>query len=86
MTGQIESFLAVLEDQLLDLTPVEFKGMQLTEEDMIELCYFKFQEIPLLSRMHESKIIFRINMKHFITGIFRRKRRRFYKENLIACM
>ena len=58
MTGQIESFLAVLEDQLLDLTPVEFKGMQLTEEEMIELCYFKFQEIPLLSRMDAIKDYF----------------------------
>ncbi|MCB5673911.1 AAA family ATPase, partial [Fusicatenibacter saccharivorans] len=51
MTGQMESFLAVLEDRLLDFTSVEFKGMQLTEEELIELCYFKFQEIPLLARM-----------------------------------
>ena len=59
MTGQMESFLAVLEDRLLDFTSVEFKGMQLTEEELIELCYFKFQEIPLLARMDAVKEYFK---------------------------
>ena len=59
MTGQMESFLAVLEDRLLDLTSVEFKGMQLREEELIELCYFKFQEIPLLARMDAVKEYFK---------------------------
>lgn len=59
MTGQMESFLAVLEDRLLDLTSVEFKGMQLREEELIELCYFKFQEIPLLVRMDAVKEYFK---------------------------
>lgn len=49
--GQMEGFLAVLEDRLMDFHEVEFKGMKLTEEELIQLCYFKFQNEPLLSRM-----------------------------------
>ena len=30
---------------------VEFRGLTLTENELIHLFYFKFQEIPLLSRM-----------------------------------
>ena len=49
--GMAEGFLAQLEDELMDFTEVEFKGMKLTEQELIDLFYYKFQEIPLLARM-----------------------------------
>lgn len=49
--GQMEGFLAVLEDRLMEFQEIEFKGMRLTEEELIRLCYFKFQNEPLLARM-----------------------------------
>lgn len=49
--GMMEGFLAVLEEELLELHPVEFKGLKKTEEELISLFYFKFQDIPLLKRM-----------------------------------
>lgn len=49
--GQMESFLALLEDELMDFCDVEFRGIKRTEQQLIELFYFKFQEIPLLARM-----------------------------------
>ncbi|GAB5614371.1 3'-5' exonuclease [Faecalimonas hominis] len=49
--GMAEGFLAQLEDELMDFTEVEFKGMKLTEQEIIDLFYYKFQEIPLLARM-----------------------------------
>lgn len=49
--GEIEGFLAVMEDELADFKEIEFKGMKLTEEELIHLFYFKFQDTPLLSRM-----------------------------------
>ncbi len=59
MIGQIEGFLAVLEDMLMDFRDVEFKGLTRTEQEMIHLFYFKFQEVPLLARMDAV-------MEHFI--------------------
>lgn len=49
--GELEGFLAELEEELVELGPLEFKGMKLTEEELIQLFYFKFQDIPLLARM-----------------------------------
>lgn len=49
--GQIEGFLAVMEDELMDFSPIEFKGLRRSEEELIQLFYFKFQNIPLLARM-----------------------------------
>lgn len=51
LIGQTEGFLATLEDELMDFKEVEFKGLKKTEQELIDLFYFKFQEIPLLSRM-----------------------------------
>ena len=39
--GQTEGFLAVLEDRLMDFRSVEFRGMKLSEQEMIQLFYFK---------------------------------------------
>lgn len=49
--GQTESFLAILEDELVDFHEIDLKGFKYTEEFLIDLFYFKFQEIPLLARM-----------------------------------
>ena len=49
--GEMEGFLAVLEDQLMDFKPVKIRTLEKTEEELIHLFYFKFQDIPLLSRM-----------------------------------
>ena len=49
--GLIEGFLATLEDRLVDFRPISFRGSQLTEQELIRMFYFKFQETPLLARM-----------------------------------
>ncbi|MGN0332113.1 MAG: HelD family protein [Lachnospiraceae bacterium] len=49
--GLMESFLAVMEDELVDLHRIEFKKFVKTEEEMIQLFYFRFQNVPLLKRM-----------------------------------
>lgn len=49
--GQTEGFLASLEDDLMDFEEIEWKGFKKTEQELIELFYFKFQEVPILSRM-----------------------------------
>ena len=48
--GMMEGFLARLEDELMDFRAIEYKGIQKTEEELINLFYFKFQNAPLLSR------------------------------------
>lgn len=50
--GMIEGFLAVSEDRLVDFHEISFRGMKLSEEELIRLFYFKFQETPLLERMN----------------------------------
>ena len=47
----MEGFLAVLEEELADLRGVTFKGFKKTEEEIIRLFYFKFQDTPLLKRL-----------------------------------
>lgn len=49
--GAAESFLAQLEEWLVDLKGIHFRGMEKTEEEMIRLFYFKFQDVPILARM-----------------------------------
>ena len=49
--GLIEGFLATLEDRLIDFKEISFRGMDMTEEELIRMFYFKFQDTPLLSRM-----------------------------------
>lgn len=46
-----EGFLALLEDSLMDFRDVEFRGLVKTEQELVHFFYFKFQDIPLLSRM-----------------------------------
>nr|WP_317282007.1 UvrD-helicase domain-containing protein [uncultured Sellimonas sp.] len=49
--GIMEGFLARLEDDLMNLVSISLRGMEKTEEELIRLFYFKFQDIPLLARM-----------------------------------
>ena len=49
--GLIEGFLATLEDRLIDFKEISFRGMKMSEEELIRMFYFKFQNTPLLSRM-----------------------------------
>ena len=49
--GQMEGFLAMLEEDLVNIRSITFKGVHKTEEEILHLFYFKFQDIPLLSRM-----------------------------------
>lgn len=49
--GMTEVFLANLEDSLMECQDVEFRGLVKTEQEILELFYFKFQETPLLARM-----------------------------------
>ena len=49
--GQLEGFLAMLEEELVNIRSFTFKGFHKTEEEIIHLFYFKFQTVPLLARM-----------------------------------
>ena len=49
--GQLEGFLAMLEEELVNIRSITFKGFHKTEEEIIHLFYFKFQTVPLLARM-----------------------------------
>lgn len=49
--SRLERFLLILEDELMNFRDVEYKGFLKKESEIIELFYFKFMEIPLLSRM-----------------------------------
>lgn len=49
--GQVEGFLAELEDGLMEFHDLEWKQMKKSEEELIELFYLKFQDTPLLARM-----------------------------------
>ena len=49
--NQMEGYLTSLEDELMDFHDVEYKSFTKKEEEIIDLFYFKFQDIPLLSRI-----------------------------------
>lgn len=49
--SQAEGFLMELEDSLMEFRDMEFRGMVKTEAELLNLFYFKFQDIPLLARM-----------------------------------
>ncbi len=49
--GCIEGFLVLLEDELMDFKDFDYRGYQKSAQELLELFYFKFSELPLLSRM-----------------------------------
>ena len=48
---RMEGYLAELEDSLMNFRDIEHRGVVKKEQEIIELFYFKFMDIPLLSRM-----------------------------------
>ena len=48
---RMEGYLVELEDSLMNFRDVEHRGVVKEEQEIIELFYFKFMDIPLLSRM-----------------------------------
>ena len=52
MSGQMEGFLAILEDSLMDFRDLAWNGLHKTEQELIHLFYFRFQNVPLLARMN----------------------------------
>lgn len=49
--NQLEGYIMELEDELMHFRDTGYKGYTITESEIINLFYFKFLEIPLLSRM-----------------------------------
>ena len=49
--GKMDGFMLGLEDELMNFKDIEYKGCVLKEKEIIDLFYFKFLDIPLLSRM-----------------------------------
>ena len=49
--NKMERFFLEMEDELMRFCDVEYKGFCKTEKEIIELFYYKFMDIPLLSRM-----------------------------------
>ena len=49
--GAVESFLVLLEDDLMNFKDFEYRGMKKTAQELLELFYYKCPELPLLSRM-----------------------------------
>ena len=50
-TSKLDGYMMGLEDELMNFCDVEYKGCELKESRIIDLFYFKFMDIPLLSRM-----------------------------------
>ena len=48
---KLEFFVTRLEDELMEFGDVEYRGFTKKESEIIELFYFRFMDIPLLSRM-----------------------------------
>ena len=48
---QMEEFLLILEDELMNFANVEYKHYQIPSSRIIDLFYEKFLDVPLLSRM-----------------------------------
>lgn len=49
--GEMEEFLLLLEDELMNFQDISFKGFLMKDREIIRLFYEKFLDIPLLSRM-----------------------------------
>lgn len=49
--GAVESALVLLEDDLMNFKRFEYRGFTKTEDEIVQLFYFKFADYPLLSRM-----------------------------------
>ena len=50
--SKLDGFVLRLEDELMNFRDVEYRGCTLSEKEIIDLFYFKFLDVPLLSRMY----------------------------------
>ena len=50
-TARLDGYMMALEDELMNFRDIEYRGYELKESETIDLFYFKFMDIPLLSRM-----------------------------------
>ena len=49
--GAVEGFLIELEDRLVDFKNIKYKGLEKTADEILDFFYYKYMEVPLLSRM-----------------------------------
>ncbi len=54
----------------MDFRPVEYRGMVMTEEEIMNLFYFKFRDAPLLRGWMQLEIILLMNTRHYLDVIF----------------
>ena len=47
----VEGFLIELEDRLVDFKNIKYRGTEKTADEILEFFYYKYMEVPLLSRM-----------------------------------
>ncbi len=64
---QMEEFLLILEDELMNFTNVEYRHYQIPSSRIIELFYEKFLDVPLLSRM-EAVMEYLLDEYETLTG------------------
>lgn len=64
---QMEEFLLILEDELMNFTNVEYRHYQISSSRIIELFYEKFLDVPLLSRM-EAVMEYLLDEYETLTG------------------
>ena len=65
--NQMEEFLLILEDELMNFTNVEYRHYQIPSSRIIELFYEKFLDVPLLSRM-EAVMEYLLDEYETLTG------------------
>ena len=70
----------------MDFKEIRFKGMKLTEEELIQMFYFRFQETPLLERAGAVMEHFADAYETLHQRILRRKSWNSCSRNLTACM
>lgn len=49
--GAVESFMVLLEDDLMNFKDFEYRKFKKPAEELLKLFYYKFPELPILSRM-----------------------------------
>ena len=64
---QMEEFLLIMEDELMNFTNVEYRHYQIPSSRIIELFYEKFLDVPLLSRI-EAVMEYLLDEYETLTG------------------
>ena len=79
---EVEAFLLELEDELMNFQTIEYKGFEKTEQEILNLFYFKFQDIPLLSRM-EAVLEYFIDEYETLKDVYKRQLQRNVQETAV---